>query len=96
MLSRPCDVLLLDEPTNHLDSDMVLWLEDALKTWRGALVMVTHDRYFLGSRTVRVDSNFGAWGRYSSRTLGSRRTEPPSGSSAPASRRSIYAKGPRL
>ena len=47
VLARPCDVLLLDEPTNHLDDQMVNWLEDYLKGWKGALVMVTHDRYFL-------------------------------------------------
>ena len=47
VLARPSDVLVLDEPTNHLDNDMVNWLEEALKSWKGALVMVTHDRYFL-------------------------------------------------
>lgn len=47
VLARPCDVLLLDEPTNHLDDRMVGWLEDFLRSWKGALVMVTHDRYFL-------------------------------------------------
>ena len=47
VLARPCDVLLLDEPTNHLDDRMVGWLEDYLRSWKGALVMVTHDRYFL-------------------------------------------------
>ena len=47
VLARPSDVLILDEPTNHLDNDMVNWLEEALKAWKGALVMVTHDRYFL-------------------------------------------------
>lgn len=54
----PCDVLVLDEPTNHLDSAMADWLEDYLKKWRGALIMVTHDRYFLDSvcnRIVEVD-----------------------------------------
>ncbi len=54
----PCDVLVLDEPTNHLDSAMADWLENTLKKWRGALVMVTHDRYFLDSicsRIVEVD-----------------------------------------
>lgn len=54
----PCDVLLLDEPTNHLDSMMADWLEETLKKWRGALIMVTHDRYFLDSvcnRIIEVD-----------------------------------------
>ncbi|MBR2928659.1 MAG: ABC-F family ATP-binding cassette domain-containing protein [Oscillospiraceae bacterium] len=46
-LIHPADILILDEPTNHLDSDMVAWLEDWLRRFRGALVMVTHDRYFL-------------------------------------------------
>ena len=41
------ELIILDEPTNHLDNDMVLWLEDYLRAWKGALVMVTHDRYFL-------------------------------------------------
>lgn len=54
----PCDVLILDEPTNHLDSSMADWLENYLKKYKGALVMVTHDRYFLDSvcnRIVEVD-----------------------------------------
>lgn len=46
-LIHPADVLILDEPTNHLDAFMVEWLEDWLKKFRGGLVMVTHDRYFL-------------------------------------------------
>ena len=46
-LIHPADVLILDEPTNHLDSEMVAWLEDWLRRFRGGLVMVTHDRYFL-------------------------------------------------
>ncbi len=55
---KPCDVLIMDEPTNHLDYDMVEWLEEFLRNWRGALLMVTHDRYFLDSvcnRIVEVD-----------------------------------------
>ena len=46
-LVHPADVLILDEPTNHLDSQMVAWLENWLRSFRGGLVMVTHDRYFL-------------------------------------------------
>ena len=46
-LIHPADVLLLDEPTNHLDAYMVEWLEDWLRKFRGGLIMVTHDRYFL-------------------------------------------------
>ena len=46
-LVRPADVLVMDEPTNHLDSQMVAWLEDRLRAFRGGLIMVTHDRYFL-------------------------------------------------
>ena len=55
---KPCDVLIMDEPTNHLDYDMIEWLEEFLRNWRGALLMVTHDRYFLDSvcnRIVEVD-----------------------------------------
>ena len=58
VLLTPCDVLLLDEPTNHLDAEMAEWLENYLKNYRGAMVMVTHDRYFLDSvcnRIVEVD-----------------------------------------
>lgn len=49
VLLTPCDVLLLDEPTNHLDAEMAEWLENYLKNYRGAMIMVTHDRYFLDS-----------------------------------------------
>ena len=58
VLLSPADILLLDEPTNHLDNDMADWLEDYQKIWRGALIMVTHDRYFLDSvcnRIVEID-----------------------------------------
>lgn len=58
VLLAPCDVLILDEPTNHLDAEMAEWLENYLKSYRGAMVMVTHDRYFLDSvcnRIVEVD-----------------------------------------
>ena len=46
-LIQPCDLLLLDEPTNHLDSETIGWLEEYLASWKGSLLMVTHDRYFL-------------------------------------------------
>ncbi|MEY8354364.1 ABC-F family ATP-binding cassette domain-containing protein [Lachnospiraceae bacterium 54-53] len=48
------DLLVLDEPTNHLDSSMADWLEDYLRRFKGALFMVTHDRYFLDSVTNRI------------------------------------------
>ena len=57
LLKKP-DLLLLDEPTNHLDMKTVEWLEDYLRRFRGAIIMITHDRYFLDSvcnRIVEVD-----------------------------------------
>ena len=50
----PSDLLILDEPTNHLDSQMIEWLEDFLKRFKGALLMITHDRYFLDEVTNRI------------------------------------------
>ena len=47
-------LLILDEPTNHLDNDMVLWLEQFIKNFKGELIMVTHDRYFLDNVTNRI------------------------------------------
>ncbi|MEE1100457.1 MAG: ABC-F family ATP-binding cassette domain-containing protein [Agathobacter sp.] len=55
---KPCDVLIMDEPTNHLDYEMVEWLESYLRGFKGAIIMVTHDRYFLDSvcnRIVEID-----------------------------------------
>lgn len=54
ILMQSCDILVLDEPTNHLDHAMAAWLEDYLKRWRGSLIMVTHDRYFLDSVSNRI------------------------------------------
>lgn len=51
---NPADILVLDEPTNHLDNDMAEWLEKYLNQYRGAIVMVTHDRYFLDKVTNRI------------------------------------------
>jgi ATP-binding cassette subfamily F protein uup len=53
-LMSPCELLILDEPTNHLDSHMVRWLETYLQRYKGAIVMVTHDRYFLDRVTNRI------------------------------------------
>lgn len=53
-LVSPAEVLILDEPTNHLDSDMVEWLEQYIKKFKGELLMVTHDRYFLDNVTNRI------------------------------------------
>jgi ATP-binding cassette subfamily F protein uup len=50
----PVDILVLDEPTNHLDSEMSGWLEDYLTDFNGAIIMVTHDRYFLDSIATRI------------------------------------------
>lgn len=50
----PVDILVLDEPTNHLDSEMAQWLEDYLSDFNGAIIMVTHDRYFLDSIATRI------------------------------------------
>ena len=57
-LITPCDLLVLDEPTNHLDSDSIEWLEEYLNSRKGALIMITHDRYFLdrvSNRIVELD-----------------------------------------
>ena len=53
-LIHPSDVLILDEPTNHLDAEMVAWLEGRLRQFRGGIVMVTHDRYFLERVVTRI------------------------------------------
>src|SRR5919112_2371786 len=71
LLSQP-DLLLLDEPTNHLDAESVAWLEQHLADYKGAIVAVTHDRYFLDnvaqwileidrSRGIPYEGNYSAW-----------------------------------
>ncbi len=68
----PCDLLILDEPTNHLDNEMAEWLENYLKNFRGAILMVTHDRYFLDAvsncileldrgRAYRYEANYSGY-----------------------------------
>lgn len=57
-LLAPADILILDEPTNHLDQEMADWLEETLKKFKGSILMITHDRYFLDSicnRIIEVD-----------------------------------------
>ena len=53
-LLAPAKVLILDEPTNHLDNKMVMWLEEYLEKYKGVLIMVTHDRYFLDRVTNKI------------------------------------------
>ncbi len=62
VLVRPSDLLILDEPTNHMDNDTVAWLEEMLQKRKGALLMVTHDRYFFDrvvNRTLEIDGGEG-------------------------------------
>lgn len=54
VLASESDVLLLDEPTNHLDEEMITWLEEYLRGYRGVILMVTHDRYFLDQVSNRI------------------------------------------
>lgn len=71
-LIQPCELLILDEPTNHIDNDSVAWLEQYLQKRRGALLMITHDRYFLDrvanvmleldqGRLYRYEANYSAF-----------------------------------
>lgn len=62
VLVRPSDLLILDEPTNHMDNETVVWLEEVLQKRKGALLMVTHDRYFFDrvvNRTLEIDGGEG-------------------------------------
>ncbi|HUT15544.1 MAG TPA: ATP-binding cassette domain-containing protein [Anaerolineae bacterium] len=67
LLAKP-DLLLLDEPTNHLDLEAIRWLEDYLGQWKGSLLIVAHDRYFLDKVANRVwEMSFGALEQYRGR-----------------------------
>lgn len=62
VLVRPSDLLILDEPTNHMDNETVAWLEEVLQKRKGALLIVTHDRYFFDrvvNRTLEIDGGEG-------------------------------------
>ncbi|MFU1795735.1 ABC-F family ATP-binding cassette domain-containing protein [Paenibacillus azoreducens] len=64
-LIEPCELLILDEPTNHIDNDSVIWLEQYLQKRRGALLMITHDRYFLDRvANVMLELDQGRMFRY--------------------------------
>ncbi|AOZ93963.1 ABC-F family ATP-binding cassette domain-containing protein [Paenibacillus crassostreae] len=64
-LIQPCELLILDEPTNHIDTDSVAWLESFLQKRRGALLMITHDRYFLDRvANVMLELDYGRLFRY--------------------------------
>ena len=54
VLTQDSNLLILDEPTNHMDNDVIEWLEDFLKSYNGAIFMITHDRYFLDRVTNRI------------------------------------------
>ena len=70
-IMSPSDLLIMDEPTNHLDSDMIEWLEDFLQHFRGALLMITHDRYFLDEVTNQIlEIDKGSIYRYESNYSG--------------------------
>ena len=70
-IMTPSDLLILDEPTNHLDSDMIEWLENFLQHFRGALLMITHDRYFLDEVTNQIlEIDKGSAYRYESNYSG--------------------------
>lgn len=53
-LINPCEILILDEPTNHIDNETIIWLEKHLQKYTGAILMVTHDRYFLDRVTNKI------------------------------------------
>ncbi|MFS8211955.1 ABC-F family ATP-binding cassette domain-containing protein [Paenibacillus polymyxa] len=64
-LIQPCELLILDEPTNHIDNESVEWLEQYLQKRRGALLMITHDRYFLDRvANVMLELDHGRLFRY--------------------------------
>ena len=91
LLEQP-DLLLLDEPTNHLDAELVAWLEGHLRNYPGAILIVTHDRYFLDNvtgwileldrgRGIPYEGNYSSWLRAKAKAP---RAGRPRGRSAPA------------
>jgi ATPase subunit of ABC transporter with duplicated ATPase domains len=101
LLEQP-ELLLLDEPTNHLDAETVAWLEGHLRTYPGAILIVTHDRYFLDNvtgwileldrgRGIPYEGNYSSWLEQKQKRLmqeaaRTRRASAPSSASANGSR----------
>ncbi|WP_306252952.1 energy-dependent translational throttle protein EttA [Parvularcula sp. IMCC14364] len=88
LLAKP-DLLLLDEPTNHLDAESVAWLENYLRNFPGAVVLVTHDRYFLDNvtgwileldraRGIPYEGNYSSWLEQKAKRLGQEQREEQS------------------
>ena len=87
LLEQP-ELLLLDEPTNHLDAELVLWLEGHLRNYPGAILIVTHDRYFLDNVTSWIlELDRGQRHSLRGQLLGLARAEAESGSNRKAARR---------
>lgn len=96
VLAQETNLLILDEPTNHMDSDMIEWLEGYLKAYKGAIFMITHDRYFLDRVTnqiveidrgklVRYDGNYDSY-------LGTKASREEMLLASERKRRAIYKK----
>jgi ABC transport system ATP-binding/permease protein len=108
-LIDPADLLILDEPTNHIDAETIAWLENYLLTVPNALLLVTHDRYFLDrvvNRIIELDrreiiSYPGSYGRYLSqrdrtrRTASQRRSQTAKAAQAGDGMAASGADGPR-
>lgn len=95
-LVNPCELLILDEPTNHLDNDMILWLESYLIRYKGAILMVTHDRYFLdriSNKIVELDKGniYSYEGNYS-KFLELKSSREENDISSERKRQSLYKK----
>lgn len=95
-LVNPCELLILDEPTNHLDNDMILWLENYLIRYKGAILMVTHDRYFLdriSNKIVELDKgNIYSYDGNYSKFLELKALREENDTSSERKRQSLYKK----
>src|SRR2546421_12923301 len=105
LLDQP-DLLLLDEPTNHLDAESVSWLEGHLRNYPGAILIVTHDRYFLDNvtswileldrgRGIPYEGNYTAWLSQKQQRLGQEGREEEASQRPLAREREWIAESPR-